>query len=75
MEKMSSLKANIDEYVMNFDKPEERVIYSTSAIKDYSDIQSVLIPDSSKEIFGGDLSEQKITSKFLKKLIEESFKK
>ena len=75
MEKMSSLKANIDEYVMNFDKPEERVIYSTSAIKDYSDIKNVLIPDSSKEIFGGNLEEQKITSNYLKKIIQETLKK
>ena len=75
MNKMASLKANIDEYVMNFEKPEERIIYSTSAIEDYNDIKDVLIPDSNKEIFGGNLEEQKITANFLKKLIQETLKK
>ena len=73
MEKMSSLKANIDDYVLNYSQEDERMIYSKGALEDYGDLKKILFKDD--KLFGGGLAERKITSKFLKKLIEESFKK
>ena len=76
MNQMSSLKANIDNYVLNFSKANERKIYSDSAIKSYNDLKKTLMPKEDEEIFGGDIKEiKKINANFLKKLIEESFKK
>ena len=74
MEKMSSLKANIDDYVLNYSQEDERMIYSKGALEDYGDLQSLLFPKDDK-LFGGALTEQKITANFLKKLISESFKR
>jgi hypothetical protein len=81
MEKMSSLKANIDDYVLNATKEDERMIYSRGALEDYNSLKNILFPsDGGNKLFGGNLessavSEQKITASFLKKLISESFKK
>ncbi|MBT5654372.1 MAG: hypothetical protein HOI80_02585, partial [Alphaproteobacteria bacterium] len=74
MEKMSSLKANIDDYVLNYSQEDERMIYSKGALEDYGDLQSLLFPKDDK-LFGGTLTEQKITANFLKNLISESFKR
>ena len=76
MNQMSSLKANIDNYVLNFSKEDERKIYSDSAIKSYNDLKKTLMPKESEEIFGGSIQEsKKITSNFLKKIIQETLKK
>lgn len=81
MNAMSSLKANIDEYVLSFDKFEERQVYSDGARNDFNSLSDILKISGGDQIFGVDKSAttfqegKKITANFLKKLIAESFKK
>ena len=81
MNTMSSLKANIDEYVLSFDKGDERQVYSDGARNDFNSLSDILKMAGDKQIFGVDSAAttfqegKKITSNFLKKLIDESFKK
>ena len=81
MNTMSSLKANIDEYVLSFDKSEERQVYSDGARNDFNSLSDILKISQDDQIFGVSKSDttfqegKKITANFLKKLISESFKK
>jgi len=75
MKSLNSVKANMDNYVLNFNKPEERLIYSDEAMRSYANLKNTLIPDDKKEIFGGNIQERKVTAKMLQKLISESFKR
>ena len=81
MNTMSSLKANMDEYVLSFDKGDERQVYSDGARNDFNNLSNILKIAGEDQIFGvkktaKTFAEGKvITASFLKNLISESFKR